>query len=150
MSEKEGSFSGEMDNFSGEIDYRQIRMDQEELLQIRMDLLEKQERLVLEIYLQHNFSVNQMGELAGKEPRALARRMRRLIKGLLGDEYINVIRHKSEFTPLELKAAYDHYLLGMGYRSISRKRMVTKHAAEVVLRRLKKWMKENEVRKVES
>jgi transposase-like protein len=146
MSDNEGNFCGEVsvDDFSVEVDYRGLRSGQVELLQIRLELLETQDRLLLETYFNSNLSFSQIGQLAGINKRSLARRIRLLTGGLLGDEYITIIRHKSGFTHRELIAAYDHYLLGMGYRRIARKRKMSKYYAVKSLEKLSKWVKKKD------
>ena len=146
MSDNEGSSCVDVSvgDFSVEVDYRGLRSNQVELLQMRLELLETQDRLLLETYFNSNLSFSQIGQLAGIKKRALARRIGLLTGGLLGDEYINIVRHKSEFNHRELIAAYDHYLLGMGYRRIARKRKMSKYYAEKSLEKLSKWVKKKD------
>jgi len=143
MSDKLGNSAVNLDNLSTEIDYRTLRVRQVDLLQQRMELLKKTDRLFLDLYLNHNLCFHRIAQLAHLPDRCVAKRITRLMQRLLSEEYISIIRNKNLFKRSELEVAYDRYLLGMGYRRIAIKRNLGLRTTQRILDQLHLWLSKN-------
>ncbi len=126
-----------LENISVECDRRGSRAAEVEFIGMRLGLLKKEDRLLPELYYSKGLTFREIGQLMGVEERKVARRIRQLKDRLLGDEYIAIVRHKREFSPLELEVAYDRYILGLGYRKVAKKRGITEREAVRIIRRFK-------------
>ena len=141
-----------LENISVECDRRGTRAAEVEFIEMRLGLLKKKDRLLPELHYNKGLTFREIGQLMGVEERTVARRIRQLKDRLLGDEYIAIVRHKREFSPLELEVAYDRYILGLGYRKVAKKRGITEREAVRIMRRLKvegSRLKEGERSKVQ-
>ena len=122
-------------------DRRPWRIRQVELLEMRVELLEGRERVLLDLYVNHNVTCGQLARLSGESERNLSRLVKRLIPRLLGDEYITIVRNRERFGEIELAVAYDHFLLGLSYRAIREKRKRTVNSIKKIIKRLNLWLK---------
>ena len=107
-----------------------------ECLQLRLGLLEPDDRVLLEMHLNHQVRFRQLEILTGIPARTLARRAKGLADRLVGEKYISFIRQRERFSEDELQVAYDHYLLGLGYRQIAAKRRIATSQVRLILTRL--------------
>jgi len=125
-------------------DRRPAAVNGYEKLRMRLDLLEGKERSMLELYLEHNASYSRLAELTGMSERYLARKVRRLLRRLLSEEYVSIVRHKKLFGTKTLEVAYDRYILGMSVRSISKKRNLSRYRVNNRIRWLQEWLNNND------
>ena len=112
-----------------------------EKLRLRVDLLEGNERTLLELYLEHNASYYRLAKLMGLSERYVSRKLQRLLRRLESEEYVSIVRHQRLFGPKTLEVAYDRYLLGMSVRSISKKRKLSRYMVSKKIRWLEEWLK---------
>lgn len=108
-----------------------------DVLIARLELLRKSEKALLEAYLQDDVSLRNLAELTKTPVSTISRQIRQLSQRLLHGDYIYVIRNRSRFNEHELKIAYDHYILGQGYRRIARSRRLSEFTVRRQLARLK-------------
>jgi len=130
----------ELENISEAMDQRAVRAGQMDLLRLRLELLEGQEKLLVEAYICHGFSFRQLARLQGVRESKIARQIKGLIQRLMGKEYISIIRNRDRFHACELKVAYDYYLLRLGYRTIAQKRGMSQYQVRKTIGRLKRWL----------
>lgn len=114
-----------INNLSVQDDRRSERAEQVELLRLRLGLLEEPERVLAEFYLGGEVTCVQLARLSGQSVRRMRRRVKGLIRRLGRDDYIFFLRQPRRFDQRQLEVAYDHYLLGMGYRRIAEKRRLS-------------------------
>jgi len=119
-------------------DLRSERAQEYELLLLRLELLEPEDKNLVELYLEHNVNFKQLGLLCGVHRVTICRRILRLCKRLLEDEYITILRNREQFEPVELAVAYDRFLLGMGARRIASKRQLGYRPTKRIVERLEK------------
>jgi len=117
---------------AAEQDRRGEREEAVEKVVSRLGWLREEERLWVEMYLVKRASFVQMAGVSGVDRRVLARRVRRLCRELAGREYEAVKRREGAFSVTEREVAYDHYLLGLGYRRIAGRRGLS----EIAVRRM--------------
>ena len=125
-----------LENISAGWDRRGERAAEVEFIGMRLGLLKKEDRLLPELYYVKGLTFREIGQLTGKEERRVARRIRQLKDRLLGEEYISIVRHKGEFSPVELEVAYDRFILGMGCRKIAKRRGMTERRVLGTIKRL--------------
>ena len=109
-----------------------------EILYNRIDWLRTKHRRLLYLYYSQGLSFRQLADLINQNPRTLSRHIRKLAKNLVQSPYKTTKRHPSEFTQTEKNIAYDHYLLGLGYRTIATRYNITKHQARTTLKTINK------------
>lgn len=129
-----------LDNLSKHIDHRGEQAEIVDLLRIRMQMLEEDDRILLETYIENNSSFRKLGKLTGSDPRKIARKIKKQIKNLLANQYISIKRQQKQFSQTELVIAYDHYLLGLGYRKIAAKRNLKDSRVRTTLKKLQMWL----------
>jgi hypothetical protein len=125
-------------------DYRAEAVREMELLRLRVGLLEGQERLLLDMYLNQNASYYRLAALTGMGEKYVARRVQSLLRCLQSEEYLSILRHQRLFEPRALEVAYDYFLLGMSVRAISRKRNLSRYRVGKKIRRLQNWLEERQ------
>ena len=121
-------------------DCRAGAMREMELLRLRVDLLDGQERLLVDMYLNQNASYYRLAALTGMGEKYVARRVQSLLRCLQSEEYLSIVRHQRLFEPRTLEVAYDYFLLGMSVRAISRKRNMSRYRVSKKIRRLQNWL----------
>lgn len=111
-----------------------------QLIQMRLPLLEKNDRYLVELYVHKGLSFHELSQLSGLDERTVARQVKRLSKRLLSDNYITIYRHQSNFTSTELTIAYDRFLLGLGYRLIAKRHKLPYRTAIKIVKKLQVWL----------
>jgi len=117
-----------------------MKAEQIEHLLLRLDLLESADRTLMVMRFQHGISCRQLARMSGLGTGNIVRRTNTLAQRLLEKEYIIVLRNRRRFSNIELKVAYDRYLLGFGYRRISAKRRLTMPEARRIIGCLDRWL----------
>ena len=126
----------DIERLPAQADRRPIRAGELDRLLSRMALLNAEDRLLLEMHLEHGVTYEQMARICGVHPSTVARRVRQITRRLLADEYITIVRHRRQFRPDELAVAYDRYLLALGYRAIARRRQLGTKKVRQIIRHL--------------
>ncbi len=111
-----------------------------DVLRDRLWLLRRRDRVLVEMRYLYGMSYSAIALAAGRDYSTIARYLRRLERGLIGGDYICVVRHKDNFDALELEVAYEHLLLGCGYRKVAKDLQVTQSQARKLIRRLRGWL----------
>ena len=110
----------------------------------RLDLLEGEERVLLEMRYRHGVTFVQLALLTGQSRMTITARIMGLTQRLMGREYIAISGHSDQFSGEEVQVAYDHYLLGLGYRRIAAKRDLRPFRVRRIVERLREWIERNE------
>jgi len=131
---------GKLDAISKDVDYRGLRLAEYDIILSRMQLLTPADRILLELHLQHNVNFTQLAILVGIEPQNISRRIQKMVKRLLDEDYMNILRNKTYFSDEQLEIAYDHYLLGQGRNTIAVKRKIAPSRVYRELRFLRDWL----------
>lgn len=127
---------------SKEDDCRPEKRSQSDVIFSRLALLDPADRVMVEMHLLHGVSYKELGLLTGEKSQTLARRVDHCVRRLLGGQYIVVVRNRQCFSPEELAVAYDSFLLGMGYRTIAKKRGLGTGTCRGMVKRLKERVKQ--------
>ena len=134
--------SGIISTLSENADIRHRRWDEVDLLISRMGLLKASDRSLLEMQVKHACTYRQLSRISGLSRQQVSRRIKALIRRLTGHEYITIYRHKECFDKTQLEVAYDHYLLGLGYRKIANKRSLEEYPVRRILGELKAFLEQ--------
>lgn len=118
--------------------------EQIESLQWRMELLEPRDRVLLEAYYRGNLSLRKLGWLCGLSECAVAQRIEKMSLRLLKKDYITILRYKKGIDSRQRKVAYDHFLLGLGYRTIAARHKLSYHIVRKTVKSLKQWLSVND------
>jgi len=118
--------------------------EQIELLQWRMELLEPRDRVLLEAYYRGNLSLRKLGWLCGLSECTVSQRIEKISLRLLKKDYITILRYKKGIDSQHRKVAYDHFLLGLGYRTIADKHKLSCHTVRKTVKSLKQWLSATE------
>lgn len=112
--------------------------DRIELLRSRVNLLAGKDKLLMTMYLENSNSFRQMARLAGVNEANIARRIHRIVKRLVGGEYLACLRNHTKFSKAELAAAKDYFLLGLSMKKIARKRQVSYYSVRKTLNKIQR------------
>ena len=107
---------------------------------MRLTLLEKNDRYLVELYVHKGLSFHELSQLSGLDERTVARQVKLLSKRLLSDNYLTIYRHKSNFTSTELAIAYDRFLLGLGCRRIAKRHKLPDRSTFKIVKKLQVWL----------
>jgi len=112
--------------------------DRIELLRSRVGLLSGKDRLLMTMYLENGNSFRQLARLAGVSEANIARRIRRLIARLTGNEYIMCLRNRQMLTRTELLVARDHFIRGWPLRKIAVRRECTSYQVRKMVKKVQR------------
>ena len=136
--------SGVISTLSEDADIRLRRREEVDVLVSRMGLLRAQDRALLEMQVTHACTYKQLSRLCGLSAQQVARRIKGLIRRLIGQDYITIYRHKERFSESQMEVAYDRYLLGLGYRKIAGKRGIEAHRVRRILGELRGFLRDQQ------
>jgi hypothetical protein len=125
-----------LDNMAERSDCRRKEVANIDFLLLRMEMLEPGDRVEMEMHFCNNASFSQIAQLSGMSVSTVSRHIKRMAERLLGNDYITIIRNRGDFSRQELNVAYDHFLLGMGYRTIATKRRLGTAVVRRIIRQL--------------
>ncbi|MBI9015737.1 MAG: hypothetical protein JEZ07_00615 [Phycisphaerae bacterium] len=137
---------GKLDQISKSVDFRKMQLAEYDIIMNRMKLLAPPDRIILELHLSHNASFSQLGILIGITPANISRKIRKMVKRLLSDDYMCFLRNRNQFTDNQLLIAYDHFLLGQGRRTIALKRKISVSTVYRQLCYLDEWLIKHKAR----
>ncbi|MBN2377901.1 MAG: hypothetical protein JXD22_16000 [Sedimentisphaerales bacterium] len=121
-----------------------LKRNQVDKLLLRMDLLEQEDRLLLDLYMNHQVKASKLAQLSGMSRGTVYRRINRMIERLLGEEFITIYRCKKQFGQEQMAVAYDRFLLGMGVRRISEKRGIGRRRVRRIVEEMEDFLKSEE------
>lgn len=116
---------------------RAERTDLVELLQARVGILAGRDKALMQMYLTNGSTFNQMARLAGVSEWTIARRIHKLIRKLLGGEYITCLRNRGQLDSLEQAIAKDYFLEELSQRIIAAKRNVTIYRVRKAVKKMR-------------
>ena len=96
--------------------------DEIDLLRGRLNFLNGKDKVLMTMYLENGNSFRQIARLTGISDTSIARRINRLTKRLLDNQYIICLRNRDKFTREQMNIAKDYFLTGLSIRKIAIKR----------------------------
>ena len=107
-----------------------------DLLRSRLNLLSGKDKLLMTMYLENGNSYSQMASLAGIDVANIARRICKLTKKLLDNEYITCLQNRRKFTKTERNVAKDYFLNDLSIRKITRKRNLSFYRVRETIKKI--------------
>ena len=104
-----------------------------DLLRMRASFLSGKDKTLMEMYLDRGISFQQMANVAGISRARISRRINKLIKCLLGTEFVKCLRNNDLLTQQQLDMALDYYVGGLSQARVAVKRGVTKYHVKKTL-----------------
>jgi hypothetical protein len=118
-----------------------------EVLRSRAHLLAGDDRTLVEMYLEHANTFEQIARLTGRDATSVARRIRRITRRLADDTYVLCQRDRKNFSNSELAIVRDFLIRGLPRRKICRNRKVTLYRVKTTIRKARRHAASQEERK---
>ena len=143
----EGSHGAIMNESLGTASWRKPpsgnwRRQSVDVLRDKLNLLDGNDRALMEMYLDAGSSFRQMARLAGVNEVTVARRIRSMTRRLVNGQYLNCLRHRERLTAMELKVAKDYYLKALPIRRISVRRGWSYYHAQRTVAKIRRLLGE--------
>jgi hypothetical protein len=110
-----------------------------EVLRMRAQLLDAEDRALATTFLESGVSLYQLARLSGTSMSTIARRMRRIVQRLSDETYSLCVKSRHCFTELELEIVCDHFVRGLSARRISRERNVSYYSALTTIEKARRF-----------
>jgi predicted DNA-binding protein YlxM (UPF0122 family) len=110
--------------------------DRIDLLRNRADILGAKDKELVLMYLDRGVTFQQIATIMGVHRSKIGRRINKLIKVLLDDDYVMCVRNRHLLNRDEQKVARDHYIEGLSRVRIAEKRSFTRYHVKKCLRRI--------------
>jgi hypothetical protein len=109
-----------------------------EILRSRVTLLDGDDRLLVQMYLEHGNTFQQIAQLTGRDATSIARRIRRITRRLADDTYLLCRGTRNRFSSSELGIVRDYLVCGLPQRDICRDRQVTLYRVKATIRKARR------------
>lgn len=90
-------------------------------LKIRIKLLKGKDKALMKTYIESGVSFRQLAEISSVTEATVRRRISKLIKRLLGTEYLICIQNRQKLTRLQFNIAKDYYITGLSQNKMAQK-----------------------------
>jgi len=126
------------------LDNKNKNRAQIDLLRNRLYLLDKDDRLLMTVYLENGNNTLQISRLTGLSRKTIARRINILTTRLLDGGFINCLRNRRKFTKHQMAIAKDYFLTGLSIKKITFKRRLSRYRVTETIKKIKSILKECE------
>jgi DNA-directed RNA polymerase specialized sigma subunit len=123
--------------------------DRIDLLRSRADILSGKDKELVLMYLERGVTFQQIATIMGVHRCKIARRINKLFKVLLDDEYVICVRNRHQLSRDEQKVARDYFIEGLPQTKIVKKRDFTRYHVKKCLRRIH-WIIRTEQRNADN
>ncbi len=117
--------------------------DEIDLLCGRLNLLNGKDKVLMTMYLENGNSFRQIARLTGISDTSIARRINRLTKRLLDNQYIICLRNRDKFTREQMNIAKDYFLRGLSIRKIAMKRNRSFYQIRETMKKIQSILKDS-------
>ena len=115
-----------------------------DLLRSRIYLLDKDDRLLMTVYLENGNNTRQISRLTGLSRKSIARRIDILTTRLLVGGFITCLRNRRKFNKHQMAIAKDYFLTGLSIKKIALKRHRSRYCVTETIKKIKSILKECE------
>jgi len=126
------------------IDNKKKNRAQIDLLRSRLYLLDKDDRLLMTVYLENGNNTCQISRLTGLSRKSIARRLNILTTRLLVGGFIPCLRNRRKFNKHQIAIAKDYFLTGLSIKKIALKRRRSRYRVTETIKKIKSILKECE------
>lgn len=99
----------------------------------RIKMLKGHDKILMRMYIQQGYTLNQLSRLAGVSQSTISRRIEKVRKRLTSGKIDIFFQNVDRFAPTERKILKDHLREGMSQRQISKKRKLTRYRVRKAL-----------------
>jgi hypothetical protein len=126
------------------LDNKKKNRAQIDLLRSRLYLLDKDDRLLMTVYLENGNNTCQISRLTGLSRKSIARRINILTTRLLVGGFITCLRNRRKFNKHQMAIAKDYFLTGLSIKKIALKRHRSRYRVTETIKKIKSILKECE------
>ena len=124
------------------LDNKKKNRAQIDLLRSRLYLLDKDDRLLMTVYLENGNNTCQISRLTGLSRKSIARRLNILTTRLLVGGFIPCLRNRRKFNKHQIAIAKDYFLTGLSIKKIALKRRRSRYRVTETIKKIKSILKE--------
>jgi predicted DNA-binding protein YlxM (UPF0122 family) len=115
-----------------------------DLLRSRLYLLDKDDRLLMTVYLENGNNTCQIARLTGMSRKSIARRINVLTMRLLDGTYIICLRNRNKFNKQQITIAKDYFLTSLSIKKIAIKWRRSRYRIAETVKTIKNILEECE------
>ena len=115
-----------------------------EVLRMRAQLLDTEDRALAITFLESGVSLYQLARLSGTSMSTMARRIRRIVQRLSDETYSVCVKSRHCFTDLDLEIVCDHFVRGLSAKRISRERNISYYSARTTIEKARRFARSRE------
>lgn len=127
-----------------DLDNKKKNRAQIDLLRSRLYLLDKDDRLLMTVYLENGNNTRQISRLTGLSRKSIVRRINILTTRLLGGGFLTCLRNRPKFNKHQIAVARDYFLTGLSIKKIAIKRRRSRYCVTETIKKIKSILKECE------
>ena len=128
----------------GELGRVAARQQAIEVLRMRAQLLDTEDRALAITFLESGVSLYQLARLSGTSMSTMARRIRRIVQRLSDETYSLCVKSRHCFTDLDLEIVCDHFVRGLSAKRISRERNISYYSARTTIEKARRFARSRE------
>ena len=113
--------------------------DRLDVIRTRARLLAGKDKVLMKMYLDNGNSFGQIAKIAGVSESSISRRIRRLTKRLIDNEYIMCRKYRQYFDREEMAVAKDYFVRGRSQQSIAESRGVSVYRVRKIITRIRSF-----------
>lgn len=95
--------------------------EQNDIIRSRLFLLEKNDKIIMSMYLESKISCRQIALLLGVNRSKVSRRIKKITHELTKGAFISCMKKNTLFTPGEIAIAHDYFIKGLSIKQIAEK-----------------------------
>jgi predicted DNA-binding protein YlxM (UPF0122 family) len=111
--------------------------DRLDVIRTRARLLAGRDRVLMKMYLDNGNSFGQIAKIAGVSESSISRKITRLTKRLVDNEYILCRKYRQHFDKEEMVVAKDYFVRGKSQQAIARGRGVSVYRIRKILSKIR-------------
>ncbi|MHC4551885.1 MAG: helix-turn-helix domain-containing protein [Planctomycetota bacterium] len=120
-----------------------------ELVLLRSNLLEKEDRTLLQMVLDRGSTFEQIARLTGKSPSTISRRFHRILNQLLARELTALLEYRKQPDPVEISIARAYFVQGLTQKQVCEKVGVTAYRVRTTIAGIRKIIYHNTMKNLD-
>ncbi len=124
------------------LDNKNKNRAQIDLLRSRLSHLDKDDKLLMTVYLENGNNTYQISRLTGLCRTSISRRIKVLTMRLLDGRYVTCLRNRRKFSKHQMAIAKDYFIRGLSIRKITLKRHSSRYRVTETIKKTKSILEE--------
>jgi hypothetical protein len=124
------------------IDNKNKNRAQIDLLRSRLSHLDKDDKLLMTVYLENGNNTYQISRLTGLCRTSISRRIKVLTMRMLDGRYITCLRNRRKFNKHQMAIAKDYFMRGLSIKKITLKRRRSRYCVTETIKKINSILKE--------